>query len=157
VSGEDIVLSVVIPLIIAELGPWCDWLARKLLPWAARLRYNNESRASVRAEEWCDDLSQIPGQLSKLVYSLGQLTMGFTIAARREVRDARAAKVSAREEREEVIRTIRWASEMAVSGNQERAQLGIAQLGALLKSGMLSESEKDFVQAALETVVGSHR
>jgi hypothetical protein len=84
-SAKDIVLSVVIPLILAEFGPWCGWLGRKLLPWAARLRYGNGDRASVRAEEWCDDLGQIPGQLSKLGYSLGQLAVGATVASRRQV------------------------------------------------------------------------
>jgi hypothetical protein len=84
-SAKDIVLSVAIPLILAELGPWCGWLGRKLLPWAARLRYGNGDRASIRAEEWCDDLGQIPGQLSKLGYSLGQLAVGATVASRRQV------------------------------------------------------------------------
>ena len=84
-SAKDIVLSVVIPLILAEFGPWCGWLGRMLLLWAARLRYGNSDRASIRAEEWCDDLSQIPGQLSKLGYSLGQLAVGATVASRRQV------------------------------------------------------------------------
>ena len=84
-SAKDIVLAVVIPLILAELGPWCGWLGRKLLPWAAQLRYGNGDRASIRAEEWCDDLSQIPGQLSKLCYSLGQLAAGATVASRRQI------------------------------------------------------------------------
>jgi hypothetical protein len=91
-SAKDIVLAVVIPLILAELGPWCGWLGRKLLPWAARLRYGNGDRASIRAEEWCDDLGQIPGQLSKLGYSLGQLAVGATVASRRQLtRRARLA------------------------------------------------------------------
>src|SRR5215470_15647737 len=95
-SAKDIVLAVVIPLILAELGPWCGWLGRKLLPWAARLRYGNGDRASIRAEEWCDDLSQIPGQLSKLGYSLGQLAVGAAVASRRQVtrRDRVADAVS---------------------------------------------------------------
>lgn len=88
-SAKDIVLSVVVPLVIAELGPWCGWLARKVLLWAAQLRYKKAGRASIRAEEWCDDLGQIPGQLSKLVYSLGQLTVGFAVAARRGIKTTR--------------------------------------------------------------------
>jgi hypothetical protein len=94
VSAKDIVLSVIIPLVIAELGPWCGWLARKLLPRAAQIRYSKGGRASIRAEEWCNDLDQIPGQLSKLVYSLGQLTMGCAAAARREIKAPRGDRPS---------------------------------------------------------------
>lgn len=58
-----------------------------------------------------------------------------------------------RSKREEVMRILRWAAELAVSDDQEHAQLGVAQLAALLKSNMLDDGEKDFVQAALTAVV----
>jgi hypothetical protein len=91
-SAKDILLCVIIPLLIAELGPWCGWLAGKLLLWAAALRYGDGDRAAVRAEEWSEHLCEIPGQLSKLVYSLGQLTMGSAVAARRAIGRVPATK-----------------------------------------------------------------
>jgi hypothetical protein len=58
-----------------------------------------------------------------------------------------------RSKREEVMRILRWAAELAVSDDEAHARLGVAQLGALLSSELLDEEEKDFVQAALEAVV----
>jgi hypothetical protein len=84
-NAKDIWLVVVIPLILAELGPWCGWLAGKLVPRAARLRYGRGDRAAVRAEEWSNDLGNIPGQLSKFVYALAQLIVGSIVGARREI------------------------------------------------------------------------
>jgi hypothetical protein len=58
-----------------------------------------------------------------------------------------------RSKREEVMRILRWAAELAVSDDQAHARLGVAQLGTLLTSDLLDEEEKDFVQAALTAVV----
>ena len=73
---------VIIPLILAEVGPWCGCLAARLLPWAAKFRYGNTERAAVRLEEWSDDLDGIPGQLTKLAYAIGQFTAGSVAFAR---------------------------------------------------------------------------
>lgn len=51
------------------------------------------------------------------------------------------------------MRILRWASELAVSDDEAKVRLGVAQLGALLRSNILDENEKEFVQAALETVI----
>ena len=80
---KDIVLAVIIPLILAEVSPWCGWLAARLLPLAARLRYGDTDRAAVRLEEWSCDLDEIPGQLSKLAYAGGQLVAGSAAFAGR--------------------------------------------------------------------------
>ena len=64
-----------------------------------------------------------------------------------------ARELEARSKREEVMRILRWAAELAVSDDQAHARLGVAQLGALLESDLLDEEEKDFVQAALTAVV----
>jgi hypothetical protein len=64
-----------------------------------------------------------------------------------------AIELEIRSKREEAMRNLRWAAELAVSDNEANARLGIAQLGALLGSNMLDEGEKDFVQAALKSVV----
>ena len=85
-TTKDILLVVVIPLILAEVGPWCGWLAARLLPWAAKLRYGNTERAAVRLEEWSNDLDSIPGQLTKLAYATGQLAAGSTVSVRRKTK-----------------------------------------------------------------------
>jgi hypothetical protein len=77
-TAKDILLALIIPLLLAEVGPWCGWLAAKLLPWAAKLRYGNVERAAIRLEEWSGDLRDIPGQLTKLAYAIGQLTERFS-------------------------------------------------------------------------------
>ena len=58
-----------------------------------------------------------------------------------------------RAKREEVMRILRWAAELAVSDDQGHSRLGVAELGALLGSELLDDEEKDFVQAALTAVV----
>jgi hypothetical protein len=88
VSTKEVVLAIVIPSLIAELGPWCGWLAEKLLLFATSLRYGDDTdRATDRAEEWSGHLREIPGQLSKLMYALGQLAAGSTVAARRKIKN----------------------------------------------------------------------
>jgi hypothetical protein len=64
-----------------------------------------------------------------------------------------AVELETRSKREEVMRILRWAAELAVSDDQAHARLGVAQLGTLLASDLLDEEEKDFVQAALTAVV----
>jgi hypothetical protein len=86
VTARDILLVVIIPLLLAEVGPWCGWLAAKLLPWAAKLRYGNAERAAIRLEEWSGDLEDIPGQLTKLAYAIGQLTAGSVVFARQKTK-----------------------------------------------------------------------
>jgi hypothetical protein len=83
VTAKDILLAVIIPLALAELGPWCGWLAARLLPLAAKLRYGDTERAVVRLEEWSGDLNDIPGQLTKLAYAIGQLAAGSAVSLKR--------------------------------------------------------------------------
>ena len=64
-----------------------------------------------------------------------------------------ATELEFRSKREEVMRILRWAAELAVSDDQAHSRLGVAELGALLLSELLDEEEKDFVQAALAAVV----
>jgi hypothetical protein len=64
-----------------------------------------------------------------------------------------ARELEFRSKREEVMRVLRWAAELAVSDDQAHSRLGVAELGALLESELLDEEEKDFVQAALTAVV----
>lgn len=83
-TAKDILLAVIIPLALAELGPWCGWLAARVLPLAARLRYGDTERAAIRLEEWSEDLNDIPGQLTKFAYALGQLAAGSVVSAKRK-------------------------------------------------------------------------
>jgi Sigma-70, region 4 len=89
VTAKDILVVIVIPLALAEIGPWCGWIAERLLPWAVRLRYGDTDRAVVRLEEWSGDLSNIPGQLTKLAYAVGQLATGTAVSAVRSAKSAR--------------------------------------------------------------------
>lgn len=63
-----------------------------------------------------------------------------------------ARELERRSRREETLRSLRWAAELAVETDDRRADLGVAQLIALLDSNLLDESEKSFVEAALNTV-----
>lgn len=63
-----------------------------------------------------------------------------------------ATELEARSKREETMRILRWAAELAVSLDDRMADLGVAQLGALLTSDLLDDSEKVFVEVALDAV-----
>jgi hypothetical protein len=63
-----------------------------------------------------------------------------------------AAELEARSKREETMRNLRWAAELAVNLDERMADLGVAQLRALLGSQLLDDSEKIFVEAALGAV-----
>ena len=83
-TAKDIVFVVVIPLVLAEAGPWCGWVAARLLPLASRLRYGDTDRGAVRLEEWSGDLDRTPGQLTKLAYAAGLLIAGTAASARQK-------------------------------------------------------------------------
>lgn len=63
-----------------------------------------------------------------------------------------AKELETRSRREETMRNLRWAAELAVNEDDRMADLGVAQLVALLESDLLDESEKVFVEAALDAV-----
>lgn len=63
-----------------------------------------------------------------------------------------STELETRSKREETLRTLRWAAELAVSEENRTAELGVAQLTALLQSDLLDDKEKLFVEAALDTV-----
>jgi len=87
-TAKDILVIVIIPLALAELGPWCGWFAAKLIPKAAKLRYGNTERSIVRSEEWSGHLNHIPGQLSKLGYAACQFLAGSVIVTKRKTRSS---------------------------------------------------------------------
>lgn len=63
-----------------------------------------------------------------------------------------ATELEARSRREETMRNLRWAAELSVNLDDRMADLGVAQLVALLSSDLLDDSEKVFVEAALDAV-----
>lgn len=61
-------------------------------------------------------------------------------------------ELETRSKREETMRTMRWAAELSASDDDRTASLGVAELTALLESDLLDESDKVFVEAALDAV-----
>jgi hypothetical protein len=86
--------------------------------------------------------------------SFGTPILTFTGVLVAQVLSRRGAEeLESRSKREEVMRTLRWAAELAVSANEARARLGVTQLGSLMLSDLLDDMDRDFVQAALEAAV----
>ena len=52
-----------------------------------------------------------------------------------------------------MLRNLRWAAELAVSDDEGKAPLGLAELQALADSDLLEAGQKLFIDAALEAVV----
>jgi len=63
-----------------------------------------------------------------------------------------ATELETRSKREETMRNLRWAAALSVSTDNRLADLGVAQLVVLLNSNLLDDSEKVFVEAALDAV-----
>lgn len=55
--------------------------------------------------------------------------------------------------REETMRNLRWAAELALDDDPKRALLGLKELEALETADMLDDEQKVFVTAALDAVV----
>jgi hypothetical protein len=64
-----------------------------------------------------------------------------------------AVELETRSRREETMRSLRWAAELAVSDHVDQARLGLAQLRALDRSNLLTSDQQGFVDAALRAVV----
>ena len=77
---------------------------------------------------------------------LGVMTTG--LSGRRS-----AAEMEWRSRREEVMRLMRWSSELAMAADHHKTQLGVGQLRALAGSELLGEAEKAFVEAALRSAL----
>ena len=63
-------------------------------------------------------------------------------------------ETESRSRREQVMTTLQWAAEMAVSDDTARAALGVAQLNTLAQSNLNDEDVQKSVDSALESVVG---
>jgi hypothetical protein len=70
----------------------------------------------------------------------------------------RAARdLEARSKREEVMRNLRWAAELAASNDAAKARLGVYELKALRVSEMLTPLDQGFVDAALMATIAIPR
>lgn len=88
------------------------------------------------------------------VLSFGSPTLTAAVAlvgqriSRRGTQD-----LESRSKREEVMRSLRWAAELAVSDDVRKARLGNRELRALQNSRLLSPAEEDFIYAALDAAL----
>jgi hypothetical protein len=94
-----------------------------------------------------------------------ETTKAATKSAKAASRSSKAARRAAtaserntheletRSRREETLRNLRWAAELAVSDDDRTAQLGVAELNALAESDLLDESQQLFIDAALDSVI----
>ena len=62
--------GVLLPLLLAEFGDWCPWLAGHVVRWSARRLADPAARARYE-EEWLANLNEVPGKLARLAAALG--------------------------------------------------------------------------------------
>jgi hypothetical protein len=92
------------------------------------------------------------------VLSFGSPTVTAVIACVGQYLGHHAARdLEARSKREEVMRNLRWAAELAASNDAAKARLGVRQLKALRDSKMLTPADQEFVRAALEATIKNPR
>lgn len=90
--------------------------------------------------------------------SLGSPAATAVIAVVGQYLSRRATReLETRSKREEVMRNLRWAAELAVSEDIGKARLGIEQLQALRDSQILSPAEEGFIDAALRAAIAVPR
>jgi hypothetical protein len=93
------------------------------------------------------------------VWAVGLLAVGSpvataAIALRGQAinrRDSQESEVESK--RQEVMTTLRWAAELAVSDDVRKARLGNQELRALQNSKLLGATEVDFIIAALDAAL----
>jgi hypothetical protein len=92
------------------------------------------------------------------VLSFGSPSLTAAIAVLAQYFGHRAAReLEIRSKREEVMRNLRWAAELAASDDAKKALLGVVELKALRDSKMLSEAELGFIYAALDDAIEGPR
>lgn len=103
------------------------------------------------------DVTSLP-TWAALTLGFGSPALGAAIALLgQRVGNRAATELEARSKREEVMRTLRWAAELAVSNDARGSLLGTHELQALRKSKLLSAVEEGFIYAALEVVIEDPR
>src|SRR5690349_14212167 len=85
-SLSSILLGLFAPLVLNEFCDISPWAGRKLVRWAARLRYGRGSeRAAIRGEELAALIDQRPGKLFKLGTALCFVFAGAAHASGRAI------------------------------------------------------------------------
>lgn len=99
------------------------------------------------------DTTVLPTWLA-IVLAVGTpvLTFGGVLLANRVSRKG-DEETETRSLREETMRTLRWAAELALDDDPKRALLGVKELEALEVADMLDEEQQVFVTAAHQAVV----
>ena len=67
-----VVVAIALPLLLAEFGDWCPWLADRIVRWAAG-RLRDTTACQRYEEEWIANLNEIPGRLARLVAAFGYM------------------------------------------------------------------------------------
>src|SRR4051812_2188118 len=87
--------------------------------------------------------------------SIGSPALAFLGAVIGHLVARRTAKeLELRSRREQLIKMLQWGAELAVSGDDDKARLGLSQLTAVEESELCDSDVQAFVDAALEAVVG---
>lgn len=98
-------------------------------------------------------MTQLPDWVAWTV-AIGSPVLTFAGVAWAARLNRRGLKRSAElAEREETLKLLRWAAELAGSGDVEKVRLGVAELDALSRSERLGANGSIFVSAALEVAV----
>lgn len=64
-----LLISVALPLTLAEFSDWCPWLAERLARWSARRLDDAEDRERYE-EEYLVTLKETPGKVAKLAAAI---------------------------------------------------------------------------------------
>ncbi len=75
VNSQVVIFTVtvpVIPLLPAEFGDWCLWMAARIVRWAAR-RLGDPVSCQRYEEERIANLNEVPGKLTRLLAAFGYL------------------------------------------------------------------------------------
>jgi hypothetical protein len=92
-TGQEILVGVILGLLINECCEVSPWLARRLVRWSARRRYADPSRAEIRAEELAGLIDSRPGKLFKLVTALGFVLTAAAVCLGRAVANRTPDKI----------------------------------------------------------------
>ncbi|MET7396378.1 hypothetical protein ABZS66_23145 [Dactylosporangium sp. NPDC005572] len=86
-AGWEIAAGFALGLVANELCDVSPWLARRIVPLAARLWTTDEDRRAINAEAWLAIIDERPGKLFKLTTALAFLGGGTVRAGRGWVSD----------------------------------------------------------------------
>jgi hypothetical protein len=81
VTTADVLLALAAGLAVNECCDLSPWAARKLVRWSAHLRYTNNTRAQLRADELAALIDHRPGKLLKLFTAFGFIASALAVRA----------------------------------------------------------------------------